>query len=171
MQVNDETIELIKEFEGCRLTAYKDPVGIWTIGYGTTARAGLGIIPRAGMTITEAQAEHYLRLGVEKFAKEIRPYITQPINENEFGAFVSLAYNIGSGAFWKSSARRYFNMGDKEEAAKRILLWNKAGGRVLKGLVRRREAEKTLFEKPVTKATFNLVEFIISLLKGLSWKS
>lgn len=147
--INAATLDLIKEFEGCRLTAYQDSVGVWTIGYGTTARAKLGIDPQAGMTITQDEAEGYLRKGVQKFASEIRPLITQPINENEFGAFVSLAYNIGSGAFSKSSALRNFNAGNKAAAAESILLWNKAGGQVLRGLVRRREAEKALFLTPV----------------------
>ena len=149
MNVNAATLALIKEFEGLRLEAYKDPVGIWTIGYGTTAAAGLGITPKAGVKITEAQAEGYLLAALDKFAAGIRPAITAPINENEWGAFLSLAYNIGPGAFKKSSALRKFNAGDKAGAANAILLWNKAGGKVLAGLTRRRAAEKTLFLEPL----------------------
>lgn len=152
MRVNQDTINLIKEFEGFRAKAYPDPGtggDPWTIGYGTTGRAGVGIDPKPGMEITEAEAEHYLQKGVDKFADQIEGYITAPINENEFGAFVSLAYNIGPSAFRKSSSLRHFNNGDKARAAQNILLWNKAGGKVLRGLVRRREAEKALFEKPV----------------------
>lgn len=145
--VNQATIALVKEFEGLRLDAYKDSVGVWTIGYGTTAMAGVGIKPALGMKITEPEAEMYLRRGLEKFADQIRPAITAPINENEFGAFLSLAYNIGPGAFKKSSALRKFNAGDKAGAADAILLWNKAGGKVLNGLVRRRKAERELFLK------------------------
>ena len=147
--MNKATIELIKEFEGFRAKAYLDPVGILTIGYGTTAAAGVGIKPALGMTITEAQAVGYLMAAVDKFAAQIAPKITMPINENEFGAFVSLAYNIGPGAFGKSSALRKFNAGDKQGAANSILLWNKAGSKVLPGLVRRREAERALFLRPV----------------------
>ena len=146
--INDATIALVKEFEGLRLTAYQDSVGVWTIGYGTTAMAGVGIAPKAGMKITEADAEMYLRRGMEKFAAQIRPLITRPISGNEFGAFLSLAYNIGPGAFKKSSALRKFNAGDKAGAADAILLWNKAGGKVLNGLVRRRKAERDLFLRP-----------------------
>ena len=145
MKVNSVTLALIKEFEGLRLTAYKDAVGVWTIGYGTTAAAGVGITPKAGMKITEAEAEGYLLAALDKFGDGIRPAITAPINENEWGAFVSLAYNIGPGAFRKSSALRKFNAGDKAGAANAILLWNKAGGKVMKGLVRRRETERALF--------------------------
>lgn len=174
MTVNEATIDLIKEFEGFRADAYKDAVGVWTIGYGTTARAGVGITPRQGMRVTEEEAEWYLQKAVDKFADQIRPHITAPINDNEFGAFVSLAYNIGPGAFKKSSALRHFNAGDKERAAKSILLWNKAGGKVLKGLVRRREAEKALFQTPLAapahpdpaEQPIGLLAWLLSLLTG-----
>jgi len=156
--INKATINLIKEFEGCKLTAYKCPAGIWTIGYGTTASAFVGITPHEGMKITQADAETYLKMAVEKFAEAIKPAITQTINENEFGAFVSLAYNIGSGAFKKSSALRHFNAGDKAKAADAILMWNKAGGKVLSGLVRRRAAERALFLTPVGFAAQEAVE-------------
>jgi lysozyme len=147
--LNQATIDLVKEFEGLRTTAYKDSAGVWTIGYGTTGRAGVGIDPVEGMEITEAEAEYYLQKGLEKFSTEITGAITQPINENEFGAFVSLAYNIGSGAFKRSTALRKFNAGDKQGSANAMLMWNKAGGRVLNGLIRRREAERALFLTPV----------------------
>jgi lysozyme len=147
--INEASLEIIKEFEGCRLKAYKCPAGVWTIGYGTTDGAVTGVTPHEGMVITQGQAERYLKLAVEKFAAAIKPAITQPINENEFGAFVSLAYNIGSGAFKKSSALRHFNTGDKAKAADAILMWNKAGGKVLSGLTRRRAAERALFMTPV----------------------
>jgi len=111
--------------------------------------AGVGIKPAMGMTISKSDAEAYLCATLTKFAAQISPAITAPINENEFGAFVSLAYNIGPGAFKKSSALRLFNAGEKEAAAKAILLWDKAGGKVLKGLTRRREAERKLFLTPV----------------------
>jgi lysozyme len=147
--INQATVDLVKQFEGFRAEAYKCPAGVWTIGYGTTAQANVGIVPVSGMKITEAEAEGYLQKGLDKCASEIKPSISAPINDNEFGAFVSLAYNIGSGAFKRSSALRKFNAGDKQGAANAILMWNKAGGKVLKGLVRRREAERDLFLSPV----------------------
>lgn len=149
MKINQATVELVKEFEGFKTTAYKCPAGIWTIGYGTTAAAGVGITPKEGMTISRKDAEGYLHGALEKFASQIEKDITAPINENEFGAFVSLAYNIGPGAFRKSSALRHFNAGDKAKAAAAILLWDKAGGKVLRGLKRRREAERKLFLTPI----------------------
>lgn len=149
MTINQAGLDLIKEFEGFRAESYRDPVGVWTIGYGTTAAADVGIAPNAGMKISKADAEMYLARAIDKFAAQIDPKITRPINENERAAFLSLAYNIGPGAFAKSSALRKFNEGDKAGAANAILLWNKAGGKVLAGLVRRREAERALFLRPV----------------------
>lgn len=147
--INEAGLALIKEFEGFRASTYDDGVGVLTIGYGTTAKAGVGINPTWGMTITEDDAEHFLDLALAKFATKIKPKIIKPMNENEWAAFLSLAYNIGPTAFGRSSALRHFNNGDKDKAAKAILLWNKAGGRVLKGLKRRREAERKLFLSPV----------------------
>jgi lysozyme len=155
MRVNQEAIDLIKEFEGLKLTAYQDSVGVWTIGYGTTAAAGVGITPRQGMTITQSEAEWYLQKAIQKFADAIKPSITAPVNENQFGAMVSLAYNVGPNAFKRSSVLKRFNSGDIAGAADAFRLWNKARNaktgkmEVLRGLVRRREAERALFLKPV----------------------
>jgi lysozyme len=151
MNINQAGLDLIKEFEGFRAQAYDDGVGVMTIGYGTTAAAGVGITPRPGMTITQAEAEFYLEKALTKFGDAIKHKITAPINENEWAAFLSLAYNIGPGAFARSSALRHFNNGDKAKSAKAILLWNKGGGKVLKGLQRRREAERKLFLTPVAR--------------------
>ena len=148
MTVNQATIDLIKKWEGFKSKAYRDAVNVWTIGYGTTAMAGVGIKPTAGMAISEKEAEKYLRLGVDKFAAKIRPHITAPINENEFGAFVSLAYNIGPGAFIESTALRRFNDGDKMGAVEALKWFNKAGGKRMQGLANRREDEARLFLTP-----------------------
>ena len=151
--INQATIDLIKRWEGFKASAYRCPAGKWTIGYGITASAGIGVDPKPGMRVTEAEAEAHLRKALEKFAGQIRPAIAYPINENEFGAFLSLTYNIGPGGFRGSSALRHFNAGDKERAAAAIKLWNKAtvnGKRqVLRGLVNRRADEVRLFQSPV----------------------
>lgn len=152
MIINKATVDLVKEFEGFEARAYKCPAGVWTIGYGTTAAAGVGIVPVDGMTISKAKAEGYLQAGLSKFANAISLEISAPINENEYGAFVSLAYNVGPDAFKKSSALRHFNAGKKAAAADAILLWNKAGGKISAGLVRRRAAERALFLTPVGAA-------------------
>ena len=150
MSVNKATLDLIKQFEGCKLVAYQDIVGIWTIGYGTTAGADVGVKPAYGMTITQERAEDLLRLGVDKFAATVDAMITTSVNANEFGACVSLAYNIGPNAFAKSTVLRELNVGHKDKAAAAFRMWNKAGGEVIKGLVNRREAEIKLFLTPVT---------------------
>jgi lysozyme len=147
--INSASSALIKDYEKCKLKAYRCPAGIWTIGWGTTAEAGVGVKPNYGMVITQAQADHYFNLTIEKFLSEMRPFIKKPINDNELGAFVSLAYNIGTPKFNKSSALRFFNAGDKTRAADAILLWNKADGKLSNGLVRRRASERALFLTPV----------------------
>jgi GH24 family phage-related lysozyme (muramidase) len=150
MSVNKATLDLIKRYEGCKLTAYQDIVGIWTIGYGTTAAADLGIVPAKGMTITQERAEDLLRQGVDKFAATVDALITANVNANEFGACASLAYNIGTTAFAKSTVLRELNAGRKDKAVAAFRMWNKAGGEVIQGLVNRREAEIALFLTPVT---------------------
>lgn len=168
MSVNQATVDLIKKWEGFKAKAYFDTIAsppVWTIGYGTTARAGVGVEPRAGMTITEQEATGYLKKTIDKFAQTIRPNIKRPINENEFGAFVSLAYNIGPSAFAKSSALRLFNEGRKQEAADAILLWNKAGGKVVQGLVNRRNDEKKFFLTPVTTPKTSILTNILDWVK------
>jgi len=149
--VNKEALDLIKEFEGLRLKAYIDPVGVPTIGYGLTTGAIPGVEVRMGMTITEEKAEEYLTTVVERFADQIWRHFKRQPSENEFGAMVSLAYNIGVGAFSSSTALRRFNQGDTEGAAEAMKWWNKGtvNGRkvVLRGLTRRRAAEVKLFLK------------------------
>lgn len=145
MNINQATVDLVKEFEGFRAEAYLCPAGILTIGYGITANAGIGVNPVRGMTVTRAEAERHLRMALDKFAADIRPAIKMDLNDNEFGACLSLAYNIGAGAFRKSTLLRKLNAGDKAGAAAEFARWNKAGGKVLAGLVRRREAERALF--------------------------
>ena len=148
MKINETGLDLIAQFEGCRLTAYRCPGNVLTIGYGHTSAAGA---PRVfeGMTITEDRARLILENDVEAFSEAVAALVTRPINENQFAAFVSLAFNIGVGAFKKSTALRKFNAGDVAGAADAITLFNKSGGKVLRGLVRRREVERQLFNTPV----------------------
>lgn len=167
MTVNQATIDLIKKWEGYRAKAYPDAVGVWTIGYGTTAMAGVGIVPQAGMTITERQAEHFLSLAVDKFARQIRPHITAPINDNEFGAYVSLAYNIGPVAFIESTTLRRFNAGDKAGAVEALKWFNKAGGKRMQGLVNRRADEARLFMTPSDQNTIKKKNMDLPVLWGI----
>lgn len=147
MKTNRAGIELIKRWEGCRLTAYQDSVGVWTIGYGLTTAAGLGPVQK-GMTITQQQADDYLVRALVKYEAAVTKALTRAPNGNQFSAMVSLCYNIGPGAFAKSSIAKKFNAGDLAGAADAFRLWNKAGGKVLQGLVNRREDERKLFLTP-----------------------
>lgn len=148
--INQAGMDLIKQWEGCKLKAYKDVAGIWTVGYGLTSRAGF-IDVGPDTVMTQEEADWYLEQVVNDFASKISPMITAPINENQFAAFVSLAYNIGVGAFKKSSALRRFNAGQIMEVPAAMRMWKKAGGKVVQGLVNRREAEVKLFLTPVVE--------------------
>jgi GH24 family phage-related lysozyme (muramidase) len=145
-RVTASGVELIKRFEGKRLTAYRDAVGVWTIGYGHTAMAGAPDV-KAGMLITEAEAATILSRDVNMFAVQVQRMITQPIGDSQFSALVSFAYNVGLGNFAGSSVLKAVNAGQFDAVGRRLALWNKAGGRVLAGLTRRRAAEALLFQQ------------------------
>jgi lysozyme len=148
MKVNAEGYALLKKFEGCVLKAYKCPAGVWTIGFGNTFYED-GTKVKEGDVITQQRADELAKYIVEQFASSIRAMIKQPLNENQFSACVSLAYNIGTGGFKKSSVLRKLNVNPTDPTiADSFRLWNKGGGVVLKGLVRRREAEIALYFKP-----------------------
>ena len=138
-RINEAGLELIKDFEGLRLNAYRDAVGVWTIGYGHTSTA------YPGQRITTAQATALLRQDVANFEQAVTQAVRVPITENQFAALVSFTYNVGSGALNSSTLLRKLNTGDTFGAANEFLRWNRAGGRVLAGLTRRREAERSLF--------------------------
>jgi lysozyme len=144
MKTASKGLALIKQFEGLRLAAYRDSVGVWTIGYGHTAAAGEPR-PRAGMRITKAEAEAILARDLGRYENAVLAALSRPATQDQFDAMVSLCFNIGPGNFTKSSVVRAFNVGEEERAARAFLAWNKAGGKILAGLARRREAEKRLF--------------------------
>lgn len=138
-QMGAAGLELIKEFEGRKLTAYLCPAKVWTIGYGST-----GPHVKPGMTITEAEADKLLQDDLDRFeacVDKAAPNATQ----NQFDAMVSLAFNIGTAGFERSSVLKRLLAGDKAGAADAFLMWNKAGGVALAGLTRRRQAERALF--------------------------
>lgn len=132
-------IDLIKSFEDCRLTAYQDSVGVWTIGYGHTN----GVY--AGMTITQAQAEEFLRSDLKTAENAVNGKVTYPITQNMFDALVSLTFNIGTGNFGSSTLLKKLNQGDINGAANEFDRWVYAGGKVEPGLVSRRAVEKEMF--------------------------
>ncbi len=144
MNISKNGIELIKKFEGCRLTAYRDAVGVWTIGYGWTQPVD-GRKIGEGMTISIEQAERLLRRGVVSYEHDVSRVVRVPLTQNQFDALVSLAYNIGPRALSTSTLVRKLNERNYGGAADEFLRWNRAGPNVLKGLTRRREAERELF--------------------------
>jgi lysozyme len=146
--LNEASIDLIKSFEGWRANAYRDSVGVWTIGYGHTSMAGPPKVT-SNLKITKSEGEAMLQHDLQKYAKAVDDAVTVPLTPNQFGALVSFCYNVGPGNFNKSSVLRYTNAGNFKGVPARLLLWNKAGGRVLKGLTRRRKAEGKLFLKSV----------------------
>lgn len=139
MKTSQKGIDLIKKFEGCRLEAYRCPAGVWTIGYGHTK----GV--KDGMKISQAQAEEFLREDLRIFEKAVESCVKAPLSQNQFDALVSFCYNCGAEALRTSTLLKLLNEGKYFEAGEQFLRWNKAGGKVLVGLTRRREEEKTLF--------------------------
>lgn len=133
--VSASAIVGIAGYEGYRSNAYKDIGGVPTIGYGETKGVQMGD------TTTPDRALIQLLISTEKHASEIRQCIKVPLHQHEFDAYVSLAYNIGTGAFCKSTLVKKLNAGDYEGACKQILRWNKVNGKTVQGLVNRREAE------------------------------
>jgi lysozyme len=147
MKVNAEGYALIKRFEGCRLKAYKCPANVWTIGFGNTFYEN-GDKVKDGDVITQQRAEELAKFIIDQFAVSITPFILKPLTDNQFSACVSLAYNIGTGGFKRSSVFKKLNINPNDATiADSFRLWNKGGGKVLKGLVNRREAEIQLYFK------------------------
>ena len=133
--------KILKFFEGCRLTAYQDSVGVWTIGYGHTK----GV--HAGMSITQEEAEQMLLIELEEYEGYIDKYVIVPLTQNQFDALVVWVYNLGPTNLRRSTLLKELNSGNYTAAGNEITRWNKAGGKVLAGLVKRREAEAELFNE------------------------
>ncbi|WP_019104081.1 lysozyme [Chromobacterium haemolyticum] len=140
MKTSAKGIALIQKSEGLRLKAYQDSVGVWTIGYGHT-----GPDVTSALVITHDQADALLARDLEKFEAGIMRLVKVQFNQNQFDALVSFAYNLGLGALQGSTLLRLLNAGDYAGAAAQLPRWNKAGGKELPGLTRRRAAEQALF--------------------------
>ncbi|KAA0260064.1 lysozyme [Hafnia alvei] len=144
MRASENGINLIKQFEGCKLTAYQDSVGVWTIGYGWTQPVD-GKPVAKGMVTTQQKANDLLKQGVVQYENGVNSLVKVQLNQNQFDALVDFAYNLGVNALKGSILLKKLNAGDYAGAANEFTKWNKAGGKELAGLMRRREAEKTLF--------------------------
>ena len=132
-------VELLTHFEGLKLEAYQDSVGVWTIGYGHTK----GVTP--SMKITESQASNLLKTELIEYQNYINEMVKVELSQCEYDALVCWVYNLGPTNLRESTLLKVLNQGDKFLVPEQIRRWNRAGGKVLKGLVRRREAEALMF--------------------------
>src|SRR6478752_6458747 len=136
--------EAIMKREGKRLTAYKDSVGILTIGCGHTSDAGAPTV-HMGLKISDKECDAILAQDLHAVEKHVKDPVKVHLSQNQFDALVSLVFNIGGGAFKGSTLLKKLNAGDYAGAADQFLVWNRAGGKVLKGLTTRRESERKQF--------------------------
>ena len=152
MRMSSVGLDLVKSFEGLYLNAYKCPAGVWTIGYGHTGKVN-GKVIRSGMKITKTKATSLLRSDMRTFEKAVKKLVKVKINQHQFDALVSFAFNCGAGNLQNSTLLKMVNKKNFTAAANEFLKWNKGGGRVLAGLTRRRHEERKLFLRPVVKKT------------------
>ena len=151
MKISEKGLSMIERFEGCLLKSSNKLDGVWTIGYGQTG-SYYGKRVRRGMTTTKAEAHAWLRdHSIKTYEDAVTQAVKVPLNQNQFDALVSFAYNVGVGALKQSTALRKLNAGDYAGAADALTMWTKCNGKVLAGLVRRRKEERALFLTPVTQ--------------------
>jgi len=143
-KVNQETVDLIKRWEGFRAEPYKCPAGVDTIGYGHTATKSL---MKRGTKITEARAAKLLRSDLAIYEKAISEMVSVDLTDGQYGALVSWCFNVGIGAAQKSTLIKKLNAGDYESVPKELARWNKVKGTVVPGLVNRRAAEAGLWAR------------------------
>lgn len=147
MEVNKAGRDLIKRFEGCKLKAYRCSAGVFTIGYGSTFYED-GTKVKQGDVITQQRAEQLFDLIVDDFAQKVDALVKSNVSENNFSALVSFTFNVGIGNFQRSTLLRKVNANPKDATIPaEFRKWVRANGEVLKGLVRRREAEAKLYEQ------------------------
>jgi lysozyme len=140
MTISEEGKSLIKKFEGCELTAYKCAAGVPTIGYGHIKGVNMGD------TITQEEANEMFNHEMKEYETYVNTAVTVPLSQNQFDAIVSWVFNLGNGNLQASTMLKVINSGDHAGVPAQIKRWNKAGGKVLDGLVRRREAEALLYQ-------------------------
>jgi lysozyme len=134
-------LAITEQFEGCRLVAYQDQVGVWTIGYGHT---GSGVA--SGLTITQDQADALLLSDIAAAVTFVNQVVTVPLQQNHFDALVDFAFNLGRAALGGSTLLKLLNAGNFSGAAAQFPVWDHAGGQVVAGLLRRRQAEQAMFQ-------------------------
>ena len=140
MNISQEGLSLIKKFEGCELEAYKCAAGVWTIGYGSTKEV------KEGDTLTQEKADDLLLHEMNEYEGYVNDLVKVKLEQNQFDALVSWVFNLGPANLKASTMLKFLNAGDYHLIPSQIKRWNKASGKVLEGLIRRREAEALLFE-------------------------
>lgn len=145
MKTNAAALDIITSFEGFSAEPYQCPAAVWTIGYGSTRCLDGSRVSADTPDLTEAEALEWVQHELVRTEYDVSRLINVPLTENQFGALVSFAYNVGSGNLKASTLRQKLNRGDYEGAAAEFPKWRRAGGKVLRGLVRRRAAERALF--------------------------
>jgi lysozyme len=150
MTYSSNGLALTKGFEGCELTAYADQTGVWTIGYGHT---GSGVY--AGLTITSDIADVFLESDVSGSVTAVNRFVTSVVNQNQFDSLVDFVFNLGPASLAQSTLLRMINQGNFDGAQGQFQLWDHAGGMVVPGLLRRRQAEAALFAQAISAATTN----------------
>lgn len=147
MIVNKSGIDLMHQFEGCKLTAYLCPAKVWTIGWGNTFYEDKSKV-KQGDVITQERANELFQNIVNEFASGVKKLLAKDINENQFSALVCFAYNVGTGNLKQSTLLRKVNNNPFDVTiSNEFMRWNKASGKVLNGLTRRRKAESELYVK------------------------
>ena len=147
MKVSKECLKMLAHHEGVRQKPYKCPAGLWTVGVGHLIGDGKTLPDSWNKTFTLDEVYDILAKDVVRFERGVNKYITVPLRQNEFDALVSFSFNLGLGVLQRSTLRQALNRGDKEGAITSLLKYNKAGGKVLKGLDNRRKDEAALFRK------------------------
>jgi lysozyme len=150
MKLSNAGFELIKQFEGLKLTAYLCPANVWTIGYGHTA----GV--KEGDVINKFEADMFLITDVRQFEEAVNRAVKVRLEQNEFDALVCFAFNVGAKAFRDSTLLKVLNEGRKNDVPAQLMRWTRGGGKVLKGLERRRRAEAALWRGIDDKAVFEV---------------
>ncbi len=145
MKTSDKGLQLIKQFEGFRARPYLCPAGVPTIGYGATYYPDGKKVTMHDKPVSEADATAMLRSMLVQYENGVERYVQVPITQGQFDALVSFAYNVGLAALKNSTLLRLLNLRDYAGAAAQFARWNRANGKVLPGLTRRREAERKLF--------------------------
>ena len=151
MKISNEGLQLIKKYEGCKTTPYRCPAGLYTVGYGHVIGNGLQLPDEWNRTLSLGEINELLRTDLARFERGVLRYCPVYLTQSQFDALVSFSFNLGLGVLQRSTLRQKILRKDGEGAAKEILRYDKVGGRPLKGLTRRRQAEYNLFTAPTDR--------------------